>query len=344
MSATELINAPKSPYGGRSWEYAVAFADSLGQPPASINFLVRTLLSEGDKGGDAVGRDATMYLSRFLKSRAFKSPYFHAVSFYRTERLGADDDPFLARDFIEAFSCEEHALISGLIFVHRMAARRAESELVKEITDRMQRTLNLGWFIGKALKPVGPGMAMSVGAARWLGLLPIASHDPDGFRSYMSGLKRSDQAVSDERFETERWGCASVQVALIMLQRVGFGANRLIPLMRALTTTSFSNSVEPVEKVYRVAEIWLSYMLESRSAPSSPLQPAFYLGKDRINEISQRMQVASNSFASNWLSATGRDLCEATAPQLFCGEASHELAADNGEDDLLEVALAMEPS
>jgi hypothetical protein len=127
-----------------------------------------------------------------------------------------------------------------------------------------------------------------------------------------------------------------------MLQRVGFGANRLVPLMRALTTTSFCNSAQPMEKVYRVAEIWLSYMLESRSAPSAPLQPAFYLGKDRINEISERLQVAANLAASNWLSATGKDLTAETAPQLFCDEAAAEQSENGEEDDLLKIAQAIE--
>jgi hypothetical protein len=261
-----------------------------------------------------------MFLRRFLKSKGFQAPYFQAVSMFKAERLGAKDDPFLPRDFIECFSCKQHAFMSMLIFMHRMAVRRSDEALIKDVTDLLQRGLNLGWFIGQALRPVGSDNGMLVGGVRWLGLLPIVKHDPQGFRSYLRKLNRSDQAIPDVGHETETWGCASIQIALILLERFGFGSNRLIPLMRALTTKNFINSVEPVEESYRVAEIWIRYMLESRTVPSIPLQPAFYLGADHISAITERVLRTSKSATLNWLSTTPSKITAETAPQLFCSE------------------------
>jgi hypothetical protein len=239
---------------------------------------------------------------------------------FTPERLGQPHQQFLTTDFIESFSCVEHALLSALVFMHRMAARRADAELMKEVTEHLQRALNLGWFVGLGLKSVGREVGMLVGSVRWLGLLPLVRHDKDGLSAYLKRLKRSDDAITDSRYETEVWGCASIQTALILLQRFGFSTQRLIPLMRALTTTAFLNSVEPVEKAHRVAEIWIRYMLESRSAPSEPLEPAYYLAVDRINEIAERVLKGADSPTFNWLSALPGDLTPETTLQLFCSD------------------------
>ncbi len=308
-----------SPFSSESWEYAIAFADSLGRPPTSVVCLVRSLLGSEEHVADEIGRDSAMSLSRFLKSKTFQAPYFHAVSMFRPERLQHLNRPFRAADFIDSFSSVEHALLSALVFMHRMAARRADASLMKEVTERLQRALNLGWFVGMALKPVGREIGMLVGSARWLGLLPLVKHDKEGLVTYLKRLKRSEDGITDGRYETEVWGCASIQTALILLQRFGFCTQRLTPLMRALTTTSFLNSVEPVEKAHRVAEIWIRYLLEARTTPSVPLQPAYYLGMDRISEIAERVLRGDDSPTFNWLSALPGDLTPESTPQLFCG-------------------------
>jgi hypothetical protein len=308
-------------FSSESWEYANAFADSLGRPPTSITYLVRTLLASEGQAPDVISRDCAMSLTRFLKSGAFRAPYFHAVSMLRPERLREERRPFLTNHFIEAFSPTEHAILAALMFMHRMAARKADASLIKATTERLQRTLNLGWFVGLALEPVGREVGMLVGGVRWLGLLPLVRHDRDGLRTYLKRLKRSDDAIADACYETEMWGCASVQIALLLLQRFGFSTQRINPLMRALTTTTtLLDSVEPIERAYRVAEIWIRYMLESRSSPSVPMQAAYYLGVDRINEIAECVLRGMGSPVFNWLSAGPGDLTPESAPQLVSGD------------------------
>lgn len=317
MSYQGLSYSSVSPFSSESWEYATAFADSLGRPPTSIVFLVRSLLCNQERATDEIHRDSAMSLSRFLKSKAFQAPYFQAVSMFRPELLEHRGQPYQAADLIESFSAEEHALVSALVFMHRMAARRADETLMKQVTERLQRALNLGWFVGMALKPVGREIGMLVGSARWLGLLPLVRHDTEGLAAYLKRLECSEDRITDARYETEVWGCASIQTALILLQRFGFSTQRLTPLMRALTTTGFVSSAEPVEKACRVAEIWIRYLLESRTTPSVPLPPAYYLGMDRIGEIAERVLKCYDSPTFNWLSALPRDLTSDSTPPLL---------------------------
>jgi hypothetical protein len=281
---------------------------------------VRNLLGDEqvDINTDEPNRDSVQVLRRFLKSPAFRAPYFQAVELFRSEMIGPADEPFIDQDFIDSFSCLEHAAISSLMFMHRSAVRGADAVCMMEATKRLQRGLNLGWFVGNALKAVGPGVGMLVGGVRWLGLLPVARHDSDGFKLYVTELDRSSAVVPAPDVEEETWGCSSVQIGLLMLQRFGFSAMHLVPLMRALTTCSLRLPSEPLERSCYAADAWIRNMIDPTSHPSIPLPPTFYLAKEGMDQIQRRVFAASKRGVANWLTALSQDLTPETAPQLFC--------------------------
>ncbi len=324
-------------FSEKSWEMAIAFADSVGKAPSSIQVLVRNLLGDEqvDVDTDEPNRESVQFLRRFLKSPAFKAPYFQAVELFRAEMIGAADEPFIDQDFIDSFSCLEHAIISSLMFMHRSAVRGADAVSMREATKRLQRGLNLGWFVGNTLKSIGPGVGMLVGGVRWLGLLPIARHDGDGFKSYLTDLDTSSPTGPIPDVEEKTWGCSSVQIGLLMLQRFGFSATHLVPLMRALTTCALRLPSEPFERSCYAADAWIRNMVDPSFHPSIPLPPTFYLAKDGMDEIQRRVFAASKRGVANWLTALSEHLTPETAPQLFCSE-----EADNGptlEEDLFDI-------
>ena len=122
----------------------------------------------------------------------------------------------------------------------------------------------------------------------------------------------------DAEYELQAWGCSSIQIGLMLLQRMGFGSQQLCPLMRAMTTSSPLPAKDPLERAYRVSEVWIRYLLEERTSPTIPLHPSYYLAKEKIEEIAQTAILNEPPGISNWLSARHGDLTPETAPQLFC--------------------------
>jgi hypothetical protein len=228
----------------------------------------------------------------------------------------------------------EHALFVALIFAHRMTSRRTEREVLNMVTEQLQRSLNLGWYIGKALRPIGQAAGMMVGCARWVGMLPLARADGDGMRHYMRYLTRNGRMMPDAEYELQAWGCASIQAGLLLMQGMGFGPEWLCPLMRAITTRSPVSSKDAVERSYRVSEVWIRHILEDRSSLTIPLHPSYYLSSEKIEEITQSIVFDGNDCVSNWLSARRGDLTPQTAPQLFCGDA--QVSAQSARDSMDE--------
>jgi hypothetical protein len=338
MNAAELRDVSPSAFSDDTWDEAKALVAQLGAPSLSATFLVRSLLSDANVGPYDISHTSTFFLRRFFRSRSFQSPYFHAISLFRAERLEPEDQPFSAQDFIDSFSNVEHALLVALIFAHRTTSRRTDRELLNMVTEQLQRSLNLGWYVGKALRPVGQASGMMVGCARWIGMLPLARADGDGVRHYMRYLKRNSRNLPDAEYELQAWGCASIQVGLLLMQRMGFGPEWLCPLMRAITTRSPVSSKDAIERSYRVSEVWIQHILEDRSAPTIPLHPSYYLSSEKIEEISHSIVFDGNECISNWLSARRGDLTPETAPQLFCGEEQPDAASSLGSEDDQDMA------
>lgn len=326
-------------FSTKSWEYAGAFADSLGTLPSSVTSIVRTLLADFDKDPHNLSDHSKFFLKRFFKSKSLQSPYFHAISYFKPERLEPRDEPFTSRDFIESFSGPEHALLLAVIFLHRQARRLSDEAFFESATSWLQRGLNIGWLLGHTLKPIGPASGLLVGCYKWLGVLPFLRHDPDGFKLYARHLKTLDFACTDVNFEHERWECTSSQVGIMLLQRMGFGTSRLVPLMRATTTISAATLADPVERGYRAAEVWVRYLLEKRSIPAIPVPPAYYLGPAEVEAVSNRLLSKGIIGEQSWLSCTKNDISSRRTPQLVLGNELEEKSGTSEIENLPEADL-----
>jgi hypothetical protein len=345
MGSLDPDLASRSGFSVESWKFATAFAEMFGSFPTSVTTLVRFLLRDFESNPHSLSVDSHFMLSRFLKSRACQAPYYYGLGFYRPEALVPDEHQFTNNDFIKGLSASEHALFFGLLFFYRSALRFSNAELIEQVTPRLQHAINIGWLVGSSIKSVGGFNGALVSAYRWMGVLPFARHDPDGFAAYMRHLQRNELSRPDIEFEHNRWECNSNQVGLLLLQRLGFGRDRLISLMRATTTHSTLAGLESEEKIFRVADVWVHYLLERRSSPSIPLPPSYYLSEVDIDLITQKLSEPTNTRNNTWLSARKEWLSPGETPELFTPEYMQSLKVasaavspeviDPSEDDAL---------
>ncbi len=314
-------------FTNESWEYATAFAMSLGTLPTSVTSVVRLLLSDYQKDPSQLSEYGCFFVSRFLKSKTLQAIYYHTCRHFRPESLPEPNEPLIGGELLRAFSGEEHAYLLALVFYHRQAKRYCDAALFENATGLFQKGLNLGGMIGKRLPSVGLGTGLLCGGFRYLAFFAFIRHDPDGFLKYTRHLRSKELSI-DWSFEFDRWQCNSLQVAIMMLQRAGLGAERLSQLMKAIGTRSPILPDDPFERACRSVDIWYQCLSRKRKTPAVPLPPEFYLGPEDLQSIFASLAEMDTSKVATWLVRDKKDVSPETTPQLFL---KHEHLPTNGE-------------
>jgi hypothetical protein len=302
-----------------SWEYATAFAETLGTVPSSVSSLVRSLLAESVRDGPPEGdlsSSSHFLLSRFLNSPSLQAAYFYSLSYVKPGYIGPPDEAITKNSFMSAFSPAEHAFMIAVLFLHRQVRKLTQSEQFAHLTRTLQLGLNAGWLIGSALPAVGPFVGLAVGAYRWLGVMTFLRHDPSGFKEYYSGLQNKRAVVPDLAAEIKRWNCCSAQVGILLLQRAGVDGNLLDPLLRLMLGKVLT---APQDQPYYAVEQWLRCFLEAAPFPTGALRGDLYVSMEAQLDIAERLTQGDKTTKFNWLSATPRDITPKSTPQLFVG-------------------------
>jgi hypothetical protein len=299
-----------------SWEYATAFAMSLGTLPTSVTSVVRLLLSDYARDPSKLSEYGCFFVSRFLKSKTLQAVYYHICRHFKPEALPELNKPLVGGELLRAFSGEEHAYLLAFVFYHRQAKRYCDAALFENATSRLQKGLNLGGVIGQLLPRVGLGTGLLCGGFRYLAFFAFIRHDPDGFLKYTRHLRSKDLST-DWSFEFDRWQCNSLQVAIMMLQRAGLGGARLSQLMKAIGTRSPILPDEPFERACRSVDIWYQCLDKKRKRPAIPLPPEFYLGPEELQVILTSSAKMDSTKVGMWLVRDKNDITPETTPQLF---------------------------
>jgi hypothetical protein len=319
-------------YTPESWEYARAFASSLGKFPSTFTSVIRLLVSDYDKNSDAVTDYGRFFAGRLLRSQAIQAIYWGATNEFRPNRIPPPDQSFEAKEFVDAFSGYEHSVLFGMTFIVKFGQRFCDPELFNLILPRLGRSISIGWCIGDAVPAVSPGNGVLATSFRVLGLIPFIKHDPDYFREYWRHLLQNRVPI-DPDFEFSRWRCNSLQVAALMCQQLGFGLERAVHLMRALTTTSPILPNDQLESAFRVSDLWMKTLLEGRSTPTVPLPPRYYPNRAALEELMNRYQVIIGRREPHWITATREMLTPQTAPQLFLASRQRAVSSEQPPAD-----------
>lgn len=306
-------------YTPESWEYAKAFVGSLGKFPSTFTAVIRLLLTDHDKNPQALSEYGTFFVGRLLKSASIRAIYYHGIKDIRPFRLGDANAPFNQGQFTKSFNGYEHSVLLALTFLFRLSRKYCDPSVLALIVPRLGRSISMGWYVGDAIPAIGPGNAVLTSSFRVLGLIPFIKHEPKRFQEYWHHL-HANQFSIDPEYEFAAWKCNSLQIAALLSQQLGFGLDRSVQLMKALTTNSPLLPQDEHERTFRVADVWFHTLIEGRSTPTVPLPPKYYPNKTALDRMVQRYQALIHNSSPHWILCTKADLSPQKTPQLFMGE------------------------
>lgn len=318
-----MDNQPPTQFPGgytpESWEYAKAFVGSLGKLPSTFTAVIRLLLNDHDKNPNQLSEYGTFFVGRLLKSASVRAIYFHGLKDIRPHVLGDEATPFPPAAFAKSFNGYEHAVLLGLIYTFRLSRKFCDPGVLALIVPRLGRSISMGWYVGDAIPAIGAGHGVLTSSFRVLGLIPFIKHEPHRFQEYWHHL-HSNQISLDVDYEFRSWKCNSLQIAVLLAQQLGFGLDRAVQLMKALTTNSPLLPQDEFEKAFRVSDVWFKTLLEGRSTPTVPLPPKYYPTKVALDRMILRYDRLLRDSSPHWILSTKLDLTPEKTRQLFIGE------------------------
>jgi hypothetical protein len=301
------------------WDEASEILAPFGQIAANFSEAVRMLSTSHIKGGelDLGGRN---HIARLLKNDTLKATYYYFAKQFKPQLFQTPSGKLSNSELLNGFSPIDHAAVLSLCYLFKNLSRRIDNDEWEYVKTPLYEALFIGGNIGLAINEVGLGIGLLTRGIRYLAFAPLLKDDRKAFKEYRQHLKSRDIAF-DSDFEFKTWRCTTVQIASLLLERIGF------PRSTALQFGYAANKSAPPEPdstfglPFRIAECLTEGFMEGNEIPE--------VAPDWVGEaIKFSPQVRGNLLIAlresheeekkiEWLNKGSSDLSPEATPELF---------------------------
>jgi hypothetical protein len=306
------------------WKAAADLIKPFGSVAANFAEAIRLLVSTHSSGNTTISSAGQNHLLRLIRNDTLKATYYFFSKQFRPD-LFSQKKQLSEKDFVQAYSAIDHAAVLSFCYLFKNLSRKIEKEEWEYVQVPLYEALAIGGAVGQSIKDVGLGFGLLIRGVRYLSFAPFMRENRKAFKDYRQHLKASDIPF-DTAFEEKMWQCSSIQIAGLLLERMGFPRSVSLQFVAAAER---STTVEPdpvFGTPFRVAECLVDAYMEGHEIPTST--PA-WVGKqiDLPAEVRGTLLGALNKVFDDknrieWLNKTSSHIDAATTPELFIGASS----------------------
>lgn len=202
------------------WQAAEELLRPFGAVAANFSEAIRLLVHHYEVGSNRLPLSAENHIIRLLRNGTIKATYYYLTKEYRPEVLkpGKLID---AKEFFEAYTPFEHAVILAYCYLSRNLSRKTDKDDWAYVENPLYEALTTGGIIGNGVPEIGLGFGLLSRGLRYLAFAPFLRENRRGFKDYRIHLKSKDLAY-DIPYEEREFQTNSIQIAAIILERMGF--------------------------------------------------------------------------------------------------------------------------
>ncbi len=250
--------------GKLGWRAAVEIVEPYRRVPANFTEAIRFLVQNYEQGSPALPLSAQNHILRLLNNNTIKAVYYYITKYYRPEVFQGKTS-LTIKDLLNAHSAMDHAGILTFAYLFRNLSKKTEPEEWAYVETPLAEALALGACVGSTIPEVGVGFGLLCRGLRYLAFAAFLRDNRRGFKDYRRHLKANDLAF-DSAFEQKTWSCTSIQVAAMIMERMGF--NRQM-VMQFVAAAEHDVKVQPDELYgirFRMAEALIEHYSETGEA------------------------------------------------------------------------------
>jgi hypothetical protein len=337
----ELAEGTPTPFSLESdlgWNTAHELLAPFGAVASNFSEAVRTLMTCHEKGDSRISATGSNHVERLLRTDAIKITYYHFSKQFKPS-LFAERKHLDVADFLDAYTPLEHAAIISFCYLFKTLSRKIEKDEWEFVQTPLYEALCTGGGAGLCIPEIGLGLGLIGRGLRYLAYAPFLHENRKEFKNYRRHLKSIDKPF-DSAFEQDVWQCTSIQIAGLLLERIGFSQGIALQYMAAAERSA---SVKPNESYgvpFRLAECLVEAYMEGQDIPTTtPSWVGIKLDlntETRANLLATLNKVFADKARIEWLSKIPTDISPELTPELFVTETPAQDSAQTSSDDKVD--------
>jgi hypothetical protein len=319
MTEPNNLEIPLDNQAQLGWRVASDLLNPFGPTAANFGEAIRALCLAFERGQTSLNHGVQNHVLRLLKNKTITATYFFFSKQFRPSVL--EGRSYISeRDLFNAYTPFEHASILALCYLFKTLSRKIDKEEWEYVQTPLYEALAIGAGVGQQIPEVGLGIGLLSRGIRYLALAPLVRENKRAFKEYRQHLKTKDLAF-DTSFEESMWQCSSIQVASILLERMGFPRGFGL---QYVASAAREPNIQP-DPLYgipiRIAESIIDSYMEGHEIPTS--LPT-WVGKQmnlssetRGNLVASFTKTLADKNRVEWLNKGGSSIDPTSTPQLF---------------------------
>lgn len=301
------------------WQAADELLRPFGAVAANFSEAIRLLVHHYEAGSTRLPLSAENHILRLLKNSTIKATYYYLTKEYRPQVLtpGKLVD---SREFFNAYDPFEHAVILAYCYLSRNLSRKTEKDDWAYVENPLYEALATGGIIGQGVPEIGLGFGLLCRGLRYLAFAPFLRENRRGFKDYRIHLKSKDLPY-DLAYEEQMFQTNNVQIAAIILERMGFHHKLALDFVGAATKNADHTPSEEYGVRFSLAEALIDSYMESGEILEKT--PAWTGAETTISVeirgaiMGQLNKAMSAKERNEWLSKGSTSISPEQTPELF---------------------------
>jgi hypothetical protein len=301
------------------WQAAEDLLRPFGAVAANFSEGIRLLMHHYELGSSTLPLSAENHIVRLLKNETIKATYYFVTKEYRPD-VFVPGKLIDAREFFAAYSPFEHAVILAYCYLSRNLGRKTDKDDWAYVENPLFEALTIGGTIGIHVPEVGLGFGLLSRGLRYLAFAPFLRENRRGFKDYRIYLKSKDLPF-DIGYEEKTWQTNNIQIAAIILERMGFNHSMAIEYVAAAAKNHQHTPNALYGVPFSMAEALIDSYMETGEIPE---KTPSWVGKDQVisAEVRGAIMAKLNRAISgknrvDWLSKDRSSISQEATPELF---------------------------
>lgn len=303
------------------WQAAEELLRPFGAVAANFSEAIRLLVHHYEVGSNRLPLSAENHIVRLLRNNTIKATYYFLTKEHRPYVL-TPGKLVEAKEFFDAYTPIEHAVILAYCYLSRNLSRKTDKDDWAYVENPLYEALTTGGIIGNGIPEIGLAFGLLSRGLRYLSFAPFLRENRRGFKEYRIHLKSKDLAF-DIPYEEQTFQTNNIQIAAIVLERMGFNHSMALEYVAAAT----GNKDHTPSQLYGIPLSMAEALIDSYMETGEILERTpSWTGKEMVVSVETRGAIMSKlnkaisaKERNEWLSKGSSSINPEQTPELFVG-------------------------